>query len=140
MEVRIETNAKEVAKRVKKKGKALSDSVKKALSITAESGVRIILDRTGKSTGFKGGKFDAYSPLYAAFRADRGRGQTPDLYFTGQMLGSIITRSSSTQAEIFFSRAAASKKAAMNNKNRPFFGFSRKEEQKLGQIFFKALK
>jgi len=140
MEVRIQTNAKEVAKRVKKKGKALSDSVKKALSITAQSGVNIILDRTGKGAGFKGGAFEGYNPLYAAFRLAHGRSKTPDLNFTGQMLGSMTTKSTSSQAEIFFSRATESKKAAMNNKTRPFFGFNRKEEKKLGQVFFRALK
>jgi len=34
MQIKINTNAKEIAKRVKKQGKELSDSVKKALSIT----------------------------------------------------------------------------------------------------------
>ena len=140
MEVRLQTNAKEVAKRVKKKGKELSDSVKRALSITAQSGVNIILDRTGKGDGYKGGSFKDYNPLYAAFRLSHGRSEKPDLNFTGQMLGSMTTRSSSSQAEIFFSRATESKKAAMNNKKRPFFGLTRREEKKLGKIFFRALK
>jgi len=139
MQIKIKTNAKEIAKRIKKQGKELSDSVKKALSITAQAGVNIIEDRTSKGVGYKG-SFKPYSATYAAFRASKGRGSLPDLQFTGQMLGSMTTKANSKQAEIFFSRAAESKKAAMNDKKRPFFGFSSSEEKKLGKIFFKALK
>ena len=140
MEVNIKSNAKEVSKRIGKKGKELSASIKRALSITAQSGINIIEARTSKGVGFKGGKFKDYTPIYAAFRASKGRGNNPDLQFTGQMLSSMTSRASSKQAEIFFARATESKKAAMNNKSRPFFGFSRKEEKQLGEVFFRALK
>ena len=56
------------------------------------------------------------------------------------MLGCYDYKANSKQADIFFSRAAESKKAAMNNKSRPFFGFSRKEEKQLGQVFLRNLK
>jgi len=140
MDVKIDTNANAVAKRIGKKGKELSVSVKNALSITAQVGINIIEDRTSKGKGFKSGKFKKYTPIYAAFRASRGRNTTPDLQFTGQMLSSITSRASNRQAEIFFSRATESKKAAMNNKTRPFFGFSGKEQKELSDVFFKALK
>ena len=140
MDIKINTNAKDVAKRIGKKGKELSASVKKALSITAQVGINIIEARTSKGVGFKGGKFKKYTPLYAAFRVSRGRSTNPDLQFTGQMLGSMTSRSSSRQADIFFSRATESKKAAMNNIKRPFFGFNNREEKQLGEVFFRALK
>ena len=140
MDIKINTNAKDVAKRIGKKGKELSASVKKALSITAQVGINIIEARTSKGVGFEGGKFKKYTPLYAAFRVSRGRSTNPDLQFTGQMLGSMTSRSSSRQADIFFSRATESKKAAMNNIKRPFFGFNNREEKQLGEVFFRALK
>lgn len=140
MDIKINTNAKDVAKRIGKKGKELSASVKRALSITAQVGINIIEARTSKGVGFKGGKFKKYTPLYAAFRASRGRSTNPDLQFTGQMLGSMTSRASSRQADIFFSRATESKKAAMNNIKRPFFGFNNREEKQLGEVFFRALK
>ena len=139
MDIKLDTNAKEIGKRIKKKGKALSASVKRALSITAQSGVNIIQARTSKGAGFEG-KLKSYTPLYAAFRESRGRGSVPDLEFTGQMMSSMTTRADSRQAEIFFARATESKKAAMNNKKRPFFGFNGREEKRLGEIFFRALK
>lgn len=139
MQVQIKANAKDIAKRIGKKGKELSASVKSALSLTAQAGVNIIEDRTRKGVGYKGA-FESYSPEYAAFRASKGRGTTVDLQFSGNMLGSMTTRANSKQAEIFFTKASESKKAAMNNKSRPFFGFSRSEEKRLGQVFFKVLK
>jgi hypothetical protein len=145
MDIKINTNAKDVAKRIGKKGKELSASVKKALSITAQVGINIIEDRTRDGVGFKGGKFKPYSTKgrnggYAGFRQRKNRGLTPDLSFTGEMLGSMTSRASRSQAEIFFRGATESKKAAMNNKTRPFFGFSSREEKKLGEVFFRALK
>jgi hypothetical protein len=140
MQYSVKTNAKAVSKRIGKKGKELSNSIKKALLITGLKGVNIIEQRTSKGVGFKGGKFKPYNSVYAAFRTSKGRSTTPDLRFTGQMMGSMTVRANSKQAEIYFSRAAESKKAAMNNKSRPFFGFSRKEEKQLGKTFFRYLK
>ena len=139
MQIKIKTNAKEIAKRLNKKGKALSLSVKKALSITAQAGVNIILDRTKDGEGYKG-NFKPYSSTYSAFRSSEGRGSVPDLRFTGKMLGAMTTKASSKQAEIFFRGATESGKAAGNDKKRPFFGFNNSEEEKLGRIFFRALK
>mgnify|MGYP003624657118 CR=1 FL=1 len=139
MEVEIDTNLQDIRRRIGKKGDELSASIKQALSITAQVGINIIEARTSKGVGFKG-KFKAYTPIYAAFRQSRGRSAKPDLQFTGQMLGSMTSRTTSKQAEIFFSRATESKKAAMNNIKRPFFGFNKKEQEKLGEVFFKALK
>ena len=140
MQVKIKSNSKDVSKRIGKKGKELSASFKRALSITAQAGINIIEDRTSKGVGFKSGDFKDYAPIYAAFRAGKGRSTNPDLEFTGQMLSSMTSKASNTRAEIFFSRAAESKKAAMNNKTRPFFGFNRIVEKELAKVFSRNLK
>ena len=51
------------------------------------------------------------------------------------MLGSMTTKANRKEAKIFFTRATEAKKAAMNNKTRPFFGFSKSEEKQLGKVF-----
>ena len=145
MQFTVSSNAKLIAKQVGKKGKELSDSVKRALSITAQVGLTIIEDRTAKGEQINGQDFAPYSKKgsnggYAAFRARKGRGSTPDLSFTGNMLGAMTTKANYKQAEIFFTRPTEAKKAAMNNKTRPFFGFSRSEEERLGKVFFRYLK
>ena len=151
MDIKIGSNAKDIARRVGKKGKDLSDSVKLALSRTAQAGVNIIEDRTREGKGIDGA-FRKYSPSYQKAKSsgwpktDKRKGFGGDstgivnLSVHGTMLGSMTTRANGRQAEIFFTRATESKKAAMNNKTRPFFGFNRKEEKRLGQVFFRNLK
>jgi hypothetical protein len=140
MEVRIKTNANKVKKALEAKGKDVNKSIKRALSITAQQGINIIEDRTKDGKGYKGGAFKAYSEKYAKFRRKKGRGQNVDLQFTGRMLGSMTSKADSKKATIFFTRAEEAKKAAMNNKTRPFFGFNRQEEKQLGRVFFRNIK
>ena len=140
MQVSFKSNAKKVKAELEKKGKDVGQSLKRALSITAQEGINIIERRTARSVGFKGGKFTKYSPKYARFRRFWGRTNRPNLEFSGEMLGSMTSKADRKKATIFFTRPDEAKKAAGNNKLRPFFGFSRKEEKKLGDIFFKRLK
>jgi len=140
MQVDIKTNAKKVQAALKKKGKDIDKSMKRALSITAQQGINIIEDRTEDGVGYKGGAFKGYSEKYAKFRRDKGRGKNVDLQFSGRMLGSMTSKADKRKAKIFFTRAEESKKAAMNDKTRPFFGFNRKEEKHLANIFFRNIK
>lgn len=139
MEIKIDANVANIKKAIKKEGNELVKSAHRALSVTAQAGVNIIQERTSRSQSYKGSPFKKYSSDYAAFRTSKGRSLRPDLEFKGTMMGSITTRVKGNVAEIFFSRAEEAKKAASNDRIRPFFGFSRAEERKLGNIFFKAL-
>ena len=140
MQISLKTNAKKVQAALKKKGKDVNKSIKRALSITAQQGINIIEDRTQDGKGYKGGAFKGYSEKYAKFRRKKGRSQNVDLQFTGRMLGSMTSKADRKKATIFFTRAEEAKKAAMNNKTRPFFGFSREEEKQLGKVFFRNIK
>ena len=140
MQVNIKTNAKQVEKALKQKGKDINQSLKRALSITAQQGINIIEDRTEDGVGFKGGIFKGYSAKYAKFRKKKGRSQNVDLQFTGRMLGSMTSKTDRKKATIFFTRGEEAKKAAMNNKTRPFFGFNRQEEKHLAKVFFRYIK
>jgi hypothetical protein len=140
MQVNIKTNAKKVEKALKQKGKDVKQSLKRALSITAQQGINIIEDRTESGVGYKGGAFKGYSEKYAKFRSAKGRGKNVDLQFSGRMLGSMTSKADSKRAKIFFTRAAEAKKAAMNDKTRPFFGFNRQEEKQLAKTFFRYIK
>ena len=57
---------------IKKRGRKLFNSTKKALSITAQKGVEIILDRTEKGIGIKG-KFEPYSEKYAIQKSKKDK-------------------------------------------------------------------
>ena len=140
MQFSIKTNAKKIEKALKQKGKDVGKSMKRALSITAQEGINIIEARTEDGVGYKGGAFKGYSAKYAKFRRDKGRGKNVDLQFSGRMLGSMTSKADSKKATIFFTRAEEAKKAAMNDKTRPFFGFNRKEEKQLAKTFFRNIK
>ena len=140
MEIKLQANFKQAANDLKKRGKSLKSSAKKALLITALKGINIIEARTSKSRSYKGTFFKKYNASYAAYRLQKGRSTKPDLQFTGQMMGSMSAVSTGSHAEIYFTRATEAKKAAMNDKKRPFFGFSRKEQKTLGKTFERYLK
>ena len=140
MQVKIKTNVDKVAKNLDKQAKDIEKAMRRALSVTAQEGVNIIEKRTARGVGFKGGEFEPYTKEYADYRKSKRRGVKPNLEFTGEMLGSMTTKANSREANIFFTRATESKKAAMNNKTRPFFGFNKKEKQQLTDIFFKVIK
>ena len=140
MQVNIKTNAKKVEKALKQKGKDVKQSLKRALSITAQEGINIIEARTEDGVGYKGGRFKPYTEKYKAFRRKKGRGKNVDLQFTGRMLGSMASKATDKKATIFFTRGEEAKKAAMNDKKRPFFGFNRKDERQLAKVFFRYIK
>jgi hypothetical protein len=140
MQITVKTNEKKVRAALRKKGKDVDKSLKRALSRTAQEGINIIQDRTEDGKGYKSGAFKGYSEKYAKFRRKKGRGKKVDLQFTGRMLGSMTSKADKKKANIFFTRATEAKKAAMNNKTRPFFGFSKKEETLLGNVFFRNIK
>lgn len=109
-----------------------------ALYATAQFGENLILDRTRKGRGISGA-FKPYSVKYAAFRQDKGRGNTVDLNFTGSMLGAMTAQKNRGYAEIKFSRASESRKAYFNNKRRPFFGFNATEKKRLIEFMKRRL-
>lgn len=141
MQVKIDTNAKKVSNLLGKQDKELSASFRKALSITAIKGMEIIKARTAKGRDKDGGRFVRYSEKYLNFRASQNKSVPfPTLNFSGKMLGSMTTKANSRRAEIFFAGAEQSAKALHNDKTRPFFGFSRQEEDRLSKVFFGNLK
>lgn len=140
MRITLDANFNQSVIFLKRRVQRLRSSVKKALLITALKGINIIEDRTSKGRSYKGTFFKKYNASYAAYRLQKGRSTKPDLQFTGQMISSMSAISTSRYAEIYFTRATESKKAAMNDKKRPFFGFSRKEQKTLGKTFERYLK
>ena len=115
-----------------------------ALARAAQKQIEIILDRLDEGKGLKG-SLKPYSPAYLKRRQARKPidGESPkftdpntvNLLWSGNMRGSITHSKNTKRAKIFFSRAAEAKKAAMLNKERPFFGFTRQDEKILERVF-----
>lgn len=138
--IRLMTKPKAVEQVTQKPRKEVTKNISKAILKTGLLGQQIIKTRTSKGIGF-GGSFKGYSPQYMAALSAQGKPSSPvDLFNTGQMLRSMqVRRRDRSTAEIYFDNKNAAEKAAMNNKTRPFFGFNRKEEERLGNYFRKQL-
>ena len=131
---------KNAVRQLKRNPKELKRLKKRGLQRIALIGINIIQDRTAQGQGYKDGAFKPYSESYAAFRAKKDRTLTPNLTMSGKMMAAMTSKANDKQAEIFFRGARESGKAAFNNQTRPFFGFSRDEEQKLLRSFERFLK
>lgn len=131
--------------------KQMPQKVERALSITAQQGINIILDRTEKGRGING-PFTRYTPAYAKRKAEgwpstktqRAFSGDPsgivNLNVRGEMLASMTSKAKRTTATIFFSRATENNKAYWNSRKRPFFGFNDQEKRTLAKVFQKAFK
>lgn len=138
--VSVEVDSRSLELLLNRKANDIVSDIERSLLKTAQYGTQIILDRTERGIGYKG-QFEKYSPGYAKYRAQKGRGQTPDLNFSGRMLSSIQQRKAGRNvAEIYFGRATEAKKAAFNNQKRPFFGFNSSEKDKLQKFFSRDFK
>ena len=98
-----------------------------------------IKDRTRQGKSVNGGGFKRYSKGYAKKRAERGASTTPNLFFSGQMLGNMsFKKLSSTKGQVFFPNRTQNIKAFFNDQSRPFFSVNRVEEDKAVEIFRKT--
>jgi len=154
MQISVEGNFRGINKFLNVTKKQLQESLKNALSITAQDGVRIIKERTAKGEGYKG-KFAPYSKGYAELKANGWKAGTfeddprsfsgdasrvVNLFVRGAMLGGMATTVDNEKATIYFTTGELSKRAAKNDKTRPFFGFNAREQTELGKTFIRYMK
>ena len=139
MEIRLRTSPLNLRDLVPAERRRLKARYKRALLRTAAVGINIIQDRTAEGRGYKDGAFKPYSADYSKFRTDKGRSTNPNLNFSGKMMNAMTSRANYKKAEIFFRGRTESGKAAGNTALRPFFGFSRDEEQVLARAFTRFL-
>ena len=115
-------------------------SIPKALNKSGNKVRELILDRTSRGVGLKG-RFKRYSSEYKDYRAEKGRGATPDLNFSGRMLSSMdVEKSGTNKVLVNFKRKEEAKKAKVNNKSRPFFGVKPDEKKFVAAAFARQLK
>lgn len=135
MDVKITTRPLDLRSIPRRLRAKLDKNKKRAMQRVVLQGVSIIEQRTAKGQGFKGGRFRPYTPEYALFRSQSGRGTTPNLEFTGRMLSALTQTADKRKGVIFFSRANEARKAAFNNQTRPFMGFTRDERVELSDVY-----
>ena len=136
----VKVDTKAVDRLLNKMIKEQPRKVKTALSKTASEGINTLLDRTKKGKGLYG-RFKGYNAKYAEYRREKGR-QTNhvDLNFSGDMWAALkVTKNTSEKAVISFTQQAEAVKAQGNNKLRPWFGLTDKEQDRLRDVFKREL-
>jgi hypothetical protein len=94
-----------------------------------------MVDRVDGGVGLKG-RFKAYHPKYAEYRAEKGRSVSPvNLQFNGEMLKDLTSKSSPSKAVISFISERERLKGIGTNKQRPWFGVTDSEEKKIVSRF-----
>lgn len=136
----VQVDTKAVDRLLNKMIKEQPKKVERALGRTAEKGIRVILDRTEKGKGLYG-RFKPYSPKYAEYRKSiDATTSIVDLNVTGQMTKDLkVQKTTKFESVIGFIQETERRKAQYNNKLRPWFGFTRKEEDRLRKVFKKEL-
>ena len=111
-------------------------AIPNALNRSGEKTVETIVDRTSRGVSATGGRFKRYSKAYADYRAEKGRGSTPDLNFSGRMLSNLgVERVNNTTVKVAFSRREEENKARNNQKKRPFIGVRPQEVKFITDAF-----
>ena len=127
--------------------KGALDKIKRKIPSASAKGIaragifieNAIKDRTRQGTSVNGGGFKRYSKGYAKKRAKRGATLTPNLFFTGQMLGNMsFKKLSSTKGQVFFPNRTQNIKAFFNDQSRPFFSVNKQEEDRAVEEFRKT--
>lgn len=137
--VNLEVNVTAVKGALDKIKRKVPSASAKGIAVASTFIQNAIKDRTRQGKSVNGGGFKRYSTSYAKKRAKRGASLTPNLFFTGQMLGNMsFKKLSSTKGQVFFPNRTQNIKAFFNDQSRPFFSVNRQEEDKAVDIFRKT--
>ena len=167
--IKISTNPLRLERVTKDIAEDIESSKRLAMTRTVLAGTEIIEDRTSKGRGINRA-FNRYSSSWAAIRSALGKssptvnlqfgyerlpntriGSPNDAKFLSRvkaayksrpsMLSSLQGKAQSKKRGIiYFTRGDAAERAAMVNKSRPFFGFNRKEERRLADVYLSGIK
>ena len=139
--VNIDTKPRDLRKMVQKLGRTFTQNHKRAMRRAAAEGVNRINKRTSLGLDVNEQPFRPYSDAYKGFRASKGRPvDKVKLIFTGRMRGAMTSGLQGQDGLIFFSSRAESRKAAQNNRTRPFFGLNKSDRRAIRDVYFKGLK
>ena len=139
--INIDTKPRDLRKMVDKLGRTFTKNHKRAMRRAAAEGVNRIQKRTSLGLDVQEQPFRPYSEAYKGFRKSKGRGiDKVRLIFTGKMRKSMQSGLRGQDGLIYFDSRAESKKAAMNNKRRQFFGLNKSDTRAIRDVYFKGLK
>ena len=146
-DVKFTANTVEVVKFLKSIETKVPKAIKESLNRVSAYGVKQITEKTQKGELPDGGRLKPYAQSTKKSRLKRGRqvGKV-DLTDTGRMFRSLTSKITKSKGTLFFRRQEENKKAFFHDTGtrfmeaRPFFAIGRRDEDKIRDIFFKAIK
>lgn len=139
--VDIDTKPRDLRKIVDRLGRSFTKNHKRAMRRAAATGLDRIQKRTSLGLDVNEQPFRPYSEAYKGFRASKGRPvDKVRLIFTGRMRKSMQSGLQGKDGLIYFDSRAESRKAAFNNRKRPFFGLNRSDGRAVRDAYFKGLR
>ncbi len=140
--ITLKSNVKSVQKRLNDVFRKFPNITRKGLGQAGFQLIEIIRTLTKKEQDVHRRKFAPYSESYLKQLQKEGKPTAIDLFYSGDMLGSLTTKvHTSRKASVFFNRNAEAKKALFNQvlrePKRKFFGFDKKTEKIIQRSFIK---
>lgn len=142
LNVTLRSNAKSVQKQINRFFNKFPTITRKGLAQAGFQLIEIIRELTSKGQDVRRTPFAPYSEAYQKRLQKEGKKTAVDLFYTGQMLGSLTTKvHTNRRASVFFNRTAEMKKALFNQvtrePKREFFGFDKRTEKIIQRNFVK---
>ena len=146
-DITITANTVDISKFLERTKQKIPNQIQMALAKASQFGIMRITDKTQQGQLPDGGRLRPYKKSTKKARLKRKRqvGHV-DLTDTGRMFRSLTSKITKSKGSLFFRRQEENKKAFFHDTgtrfmdSRPFFAIGRRDEDKIRDIFFKAIK
>ena len=146
-DIKITANTVDIVKFLERTKQKIPNQIQMGLARASQFGIMRIIDKTQQGQLPDGGRLRPYKKSTRKSRLRKGRqvGHV-DLTDTGRMFRSLTTKISRSKGTLFFRRNEENKKAFFHDTGtrfmeaRPFFAIGRRDEDKIRDIFFRAIK
>ena len=146
-DITITANTVDISKFLERTKQKIPNQIQMALAKASQFGIMRITDKTQQGQLPDGGRLSPYKKSTRKSRLRKGRqvGHV-DLTDTGRMFRSLTSKITKSKGTLFFRRQEENKKAFFHETGtrfmqpRPFFAIGRRDEDKIRDIFFKAIK
>tara|TARA_X000001036_G_scaffold56052_1_gene45787 strand:+ start:1821 stop:2300 length:480 start_codon:yes stop_codon:yes gene_type:complete len=144
LDLKIQSNNKQVARKFKKFQSVLSRVIDKGLNQAGFQLLDIIRTKTKKGIDFNDIPFAPYSEGYLKKLNKEGKSTNVDLFYSGRMLGSLtpsstIKKTARNKVSLSFNNSQMRQRAlfnqVLNSPQRKFFGFNNRTEKIISKQF-----
>ena len=146
-DITITANTVDISKFLERTKQKIPNQIQMALAKASQFGIMRITDKTQQGQLPDGGRLRPYKKSTRKARLRKGRQvDRVDLTDTGRMFRSLTSKITKSKGTLFFRRQEENKKAFFHETGtrfmqpRPFFAIGRRDEDKIRDIFFRAIK